>query len=189
MMDIYQILVTHNRKWTSHEVTCFVVLFLLAVLICSLLFYWHKICLSQMIAGLLLLVFLAVVFASTVFTRDAGERQYQLELFWSWKEIFGIPSTGRMGTTGTRAGLLEENLLNMILLFPAGVLLPFVIKRKVCWHQAVLAGIVISAGIEVSQLVFCRGLFEWDDIIHNTLGCLAGSQMGNWIRRSGGRFV
>ena len=182
-MDIYQILVTHNRGWTFRETICFAIIFLLAVIMFSLLLYWHKICLSQMIAGLLLLIFLAVVFVSTVFTRDPGERQHQLELFWSWKEILGIPPTGRLGATGTRTGLLEENILNMILLFPAGVLLPFVMKRKARWYQAVLVGIVISAGIEVSQLLLCRGLFEWDDIIHNTLGCLIGSKVGNWIRR------
>lgn len=32
-----------------------------------------------------------------------------------------------------------------------------------------------SAVIETGQLVLCRGLFEWDDILHNGLGCMAGS--------------
>ena len=33
---------------------------------------------------------------------------------------------------------------------------------------------MISAVIETSQLVFMRGLFEWDDMIHNGLGCMVG---------------
>ena len=33
---------------------------------------------------------------------------------------------------------------------------------------------MISAVIEVSQLVFMRGLFEWDDMIHNRIGCMVG---------------
>ena len=188
-MDIYQILVTHNRGWTFREAAYFTIIFLLAVMIFSLLLYGHKICVSQIVAGLLLLIFLAVVFASTVFTRDPGERQYQLEVFWSWKEILGIPPTGRLGATGTRTGLLEENILNMILFFPVGVLLPFVMKRKMRWYQAVMVGVIISAGIEVSQLLLCRGLFEWDDIIHNTLGYLIGSKVGNWISRRGRKLV
>lgn len=40
---------------------------------------------------------------------------------------------------------------------------------------AVLAGFGLSCVIEVSQLVFKRGLFEFDDILHNTLGALLGA--------------
>ena len=40
---------------------------------------------------------------------------------------------------------------------------------------AVLAGFGLSCVIEVSQLVFRRGLFEFDDIFHNTLGALLGA--------------
>ena len=35
-------------------------------------------------------------------------------------------------------------------------------------------GVLISAVIETSQLIFMRGLFEWDDMIHNGLGCMVG---------------
>ena len=31
-----------------------------------------------------------------------------------------------------------------------------------------LAGVVLSGAIEASQFIFARGLFEWDDIIHNS---------------------
>lgn len=86
-MDIHQILVTHNREWTFRETICFAIIFLLAVVIFSLLLYWRKIGLSQMVADLLL---------------------------------------------------------------------PFVMKKKVRWYQAVLAGVIISAGIEVAQLLLCR---------------------------------
>lgn len=116
-MDIYQILVTHNRGWTFRETICFAIIFLLAVIMFSLLLYWHKICLSQMIAGLLLLIFLAVVFVSTVFTRDPGERQHQLELFWSWKEILGIPPTGRLGATGTKNWIIGRKYIEYDIAF------------------------------------------------------------------------
>ena len=32
----------------------------------------------------------------------------------------------------------------------------------------------LSIGIEVLQLVFKKGSFEIDDIIHNTVGCMLG---------------
>lgn len=70
--------------------------------------------------------------------------------------------------------MLKEDLLNCILLLPAGALLPVITNRKVKWYQALLFGVLISAVIETSQLVFMRGLFEWDDMIHNGLGCMVG---------------
>ena len=188
-MDIYQIWITHNRPWTRFEVLCFIILFLISAVVTGLLWYHHKICASQAIAALLLVVFLTVVYASTVFTRTPGTRQYQLELFWSWKEILGIPPTGRMGSAGSAVELLQENILNMILLFPAGVLLSFITKHKIHWYQAALVGALISIGIEVSQLLLCRGLFEWDDIIHNTIGCVVGSQVGCWVSKKGRKSV
>lgn len=71
-------------------------------------------------------------------------------------------------------GLLKEDLLNCILLLPAGALLPVITNHKVKWYQALVFGVLISAVIETSQLVFMRGLFEWDDMIHNGLGCMVG---------------
>ena len=70
----------------------------------------------QAVCGLLLLTFLAIVFGSTVFTRTTGIRQYQLEVFWSWKEILGIGKCGRLGSTA-EGSLLQENLLNILLAF------------------------------------------------------------------------
>ena len=109
-----------------------------------------------------LLTFLAIVFGSTVFTRTPGIRQYQLEIFWSWKEILGIGTCGRLGST-TGDGLLTG--------------------RKLKWWMGLLVGIAVSSAIEISQLLLCRGLFEFDDIIHNSLGCMLGSLLGNRMLR------
>lgn len=131
-----------------------------------------KIALSQAVAGLLLLLFLGIVFASTVFTRNpTGVHQYELELFWSWKAVYH----------GSRE-MLKESLLNMILLFPAGLLLPFVVHKKMAWWKGLLIGLTISGMIETCQLVFCRGLFEWDDIIHNGFGCMVGCILSSGLQ-------
>ena len=53
--------------------------------------------------------------------------------------------------------------------------------HKIKWRTAFFIGILISAVIEVSQLVFMRGLFEWDDMIHNGLGCMIGCVIVNRI--------
>ena len=77
--------------------------------------------------------------------------------------------------------LLKENLLNCILLLPAGALLPLIMNRKVKWQEALVFGVLISATIEMSQLITMRGLFEWDDMIHNGLGCMVGAVLVNWM--------
>lgn len=167
--DIYQILTIHNRPWTGREIACFAALLLTAALLAFVLLRRRKIFWFQAAAGLALLVFLGIVFASTVFTRTPdGERKYCLELFWSWKKVFLENSQP----------LLKENLLNMILLFPMGLLLPVMCGKRLSWWKGFLSGAAVSAAIEICQLVFCRGLFEWDDMIHNGIGCMAGCLFG-----------
>ena len=64
-------------------------------------------------------VAVGIVFGSTVFTRTGTIRQYELVPFWSWRDIIRYHDRQ----------LLKENFLNCILLFPAGALLPLIIKR------------------------------------------------------------
>lgn len=171
-MDIYQILITHNRIWTIRECICFLIPLTLAVIYARKLLLRKRIILSQAIAGILLLIFLGVVFGSTVFTRMPGTRAYELVPFWSWREVLN----------GDRE-LLIENILNCILLIPAGLLLPIMLNHPIRFWKGLLIGIVISAVIETCQLVFCRGLFEWDDMIHNGIGCMIGCMIMNRIIR------
>ncbi len=171
-MDLYQTFIKHNRTWTVGELVIFLIsLIIIVIYVCNLLSRKH-IVLSQAVAGLLLFLFLGVVFGSTVFTRIPGERQYKLELFWSWKRVLNGDS-----------GLLKENLLNCILLIPMGLLLPIMLNHNVRWWKAMLIGIVTSAMIETCQLVFYRGLFEWDDMIHNGIGCMIGCVIMGICRR------
>lgn len=164
-----RIILAHNRAWTERELIFFFVIFLGVTFIESMLVKKKKIKVSQLIAGELSFFFLVVVLASTVFTRTSnGIRTYELIPFWSWYEI----------ATGNRE-LFEEVFLNILLLLPAGMLLPFTFDKKIKWCKAFALGFIFSAFIEVSQLVLCRGLFEWDDMIDNALGAMAGCIVSN----------
>lgn len=164
-LDLYQIFVTHNKPWSVREIVIFTILFLGLAVFFLYLVRQKKIFYSQAVSGMALFAFLGIVFGATVFSRESnGAHQYELELFWSWK----------LALRGDRA-MQEEIFLNMILLFPAGLLLPCLFHRRLVWWKAFLIGVVISAVIETGQLVMCRGLFEWDDMLHNGLGCMAGS--------------
>ena len=163
-MDIYQIWSTYNKKWSKYEILAFSVILLLIVIIMAYCLWKKKLNIIQAGAVVAMVIFLGIVFGATVFTRTSTVRQYELMPLWSWRAIIRYHDWG----------LLKEDLLNCILLLPAGALLPVITNRKVKWYQALVFGVLISAVIETSQLVFMRGLFEWDDMIHNGLGCMVG---------------
>lgn len=176
-MDIYQIWTTYNKPWSRREIAAFSIILIFTIIGILLGLSKKKIHTIQAVAILAMVVFLGIVFASTVFTRMVSVRQCELTPFWSWKAIMWYHDKE----------LLKEDLLNCILLFPAGMLLPAIVDRKVNWYWAWVFGVMISAGIEVSQLLFMRGLFEWDDMIHNGLGCMLGcmitQKMREWMNK------
>ena len=168
-MDIYQILITHNKMWSWREIVCFSILVLIVLCFMIRSVRERKITILQASAGMVLLFFLGIVFASTVFTRSVGIRQYELVPFWSWWEVI----------VHHDMSLFQEIILNCILLFPMGLLLPVIRNKKVGAGYAFLAGFGVSCCIELCQLIFLRGLFEWDDMIHNAFGCMMGCIVTN----------
>ncbi len=168
-MDIYQILTTYNNPWSPREILFFSGILIFAVIVVVYYIRKEKLNKLQALAILAEVIFLGIVFGSTVFTRTGTTRQYELVPFWSWREI--IQYHDRQ--------LLKENLLNCVLLFPAGALLPVIANHEVKWSRALAFGVLVSAVIETSQLITMRGLFEWDDMIHNGLGCMVGCILMN----------
>lgn len=176
-MDSFQFCQHYIKPWSFQELMCFLIMFAVCASVFSYWVYQRKITRFQMAAGLVLILLLWIVLESTVFTRKPAMRRYKLALFWSWYEVI----------VNHNKNLFIENALNCILLLPMGFLLPFVFQRKIRWSTALLAGFFVSAFIEVSQLLLRRGLFEWDDMIHNSLGCMAGCIAANlalkWLRK------
>ena len=165
-MDLYQIFIEHNRPWSSFEIICYFIMLILLFFVYIFLYKCGKVNKVQIIAGLLLFTYYCIVLESTVFTRkNQGYHAYELEVFWSWKEVIRYHSRE----------MLKENLLNIALLFPFGILLPFSFYKRLRWWQGLAMGLIASVIIEVLQLILCRGLFEFDDMIHNGFGCMLGS--------------
>ncbi len=171
-MKLWNIFLTHNRPWTLWELVVFGSLLAMVSGVIWRMKKQGKISRSQALAGTLLALFLVLVFASTVFTRMPARRSYELMPLWSWQRVL---------THGDTA-ILQENLLNILLFVPIGILL-FFVSQKLNLRHACLIGFSISFLIEVCQLVLCRGLFEWDDMVHNTLGCGAGFWAMRWWHR------
>ena len=92
-----------------------------------------------------------LILAVTVLSRKAGSAMtYKLIPFWSY----------------SHPQHYKQILLNIIMFIPVGLL-------GATWKTVGLAAIY-STMIELSQLISYRGLFEFDDIIHNTLGAALG---------------
>lgn len=77
--------------------------------------------------------------------------------------------------------LYMEIILNYLLFIPLGILLYGTFGERI-GLKVVLIGCVLSAGIEITQLVFRIGLFEFDDILGNTIGCLMGAGLVKIIK-------
>ena len=73
-----------------------------------------------------------------------------------------------------RLGYLEGAGLNILLFVPFGYLLPMLWKRADRWWKVLLCGFAASLVIELLQLVTRYGMFDLDDLMHNTLGALLG---------------
>lgn len=168
-MDLTQLIISYNPAWTRREMAFFVLVFAVAFVVLAFRVRAGRMRAWQMVASLALLTYVAVVYASCVFTRmPTGRHTAEPELFWSWAEVIFHHDKG----------LLKENLLNMVMLFPAGVLTPLAAGKRLSVARLILCGVVLSGGIEVLEYVLERGLFEWDDIVHNTLGFVMGGLVG-----------
>ena len=113
----------------------------------------------------LLAAYILFILMETVLGRESGVGRVELVPFWSY----------------SHPELRMEIVLNYILFIPLGCLLHLCFGEKF-GLRVVIAGLLLSVSIEIVQLVFRIGLFEFDDMIGNTLGCLIGAVVGKATR-------
>jgi glycopeptide antibiotics resistance protein len=122
------------------------------------------------VVGLLLAEYVFLVYCSTVICRKVSEEitGHNFTLFWSYEAI-----------KNGREDLVTENIMNVVVFIPVGVLTALVINNKLKLFKAglfiIALGLFISSSIETLQFFLKRGFSELDDVFHNTLlGCLIG---------------
>lgn len=117
-------------------------------------------------ARMVLIEYLFLLYCTTVMYRPYNENQrYDFRPFWSYVAI-----------QEDRKELLPEIVMNILVFVPVGLLLGCVQTPKTWWIAA-LTCLSISFSIEVLQYLLKRGFAEFDDVFHNTLGCLIGYGM------------
>ena len=113
----------------------------------------------------LLAAYILFILMETIIGRKVGVGRVELVPFWSY----------------SHPELRMEIILNYILFIPLGLLLYLCFGER--WGlKVVLIGFLLSTSIELIQFIFNIGLFEFDDMIGNTIGCLVGAVVGKATR-------
>ena len=123
-------------------------------------------------AGLFLLLYVIVLYCSTVFFRATSTTiHYPFDFFWHYKDF----AHGRLLW-------LPEVIMNIAVFIPVGLALGLAFRKAKGW-QAVMAGMGVSVGIELLQWLFRKGFADVDDVMHNTLGCVVGYLLYRVLKR------
>ena len=126
----------------------------------------------RIINAVILVGILAAIFYMTVYTRQESAAEAVFVPFQSFRDARIQPE------------LYRTMLMNVLLFFPIGLTLPFVLRiRRLSVPVTVIAALLLSTGIEYLQYRYHLGRCEVDDVIMNTLGALAGCA-AYWISRN-----
>ena len=116
----------------------------------------------------LIVGYVLLIFGETLLFRIAnGTMQAELTPLWSYRN---------WNTVGLQI------IANVMLFIPFGIIGASIWR----WRSVVYAA-GLSCIIELAQLIFRRGLFEFDDIIHNSLGAVIGCLLYMFIQKDRGQ--
>ena len=166
MEKIISCFINYLPKWTAAQ-------FVLFGLVC-IAFYVLLIVVSKkknynafkVTLVFLLAVYLILVYSSAVFSRDIVNTSSEgrvLLPFWSYKlPMKFYPKQ-----------MAKEIIMNVLMLMPIGMVFNIILTKK-SFALTVMSGFLCSLSIELLQLLMHRGFFEFDDLMHNTLGTAIG---------------
>jgi len=113
----------------------------------------------------IMIIYLYCVMNVTLIDRTPGMRRHVFRPLWE------VSSMLRSGDYFYWAGQIGGNL---VMLLPLGFMLPILSEKFRSIKAAAVIGFALSVFIEFTQYYTGRGLFESDDILHNTMGACAG---------------
>jgi glycopeptide antibiotics resistance protein len=102
---------------------------------------------------------LFILCTTLLFRHSSDIMQFQFFPFWSYDVL--------------NYKIIAQLILNVLMFVPIGFLLGTIMK-EIRWMQVMEIGCLLSAAIEILQLLTRRGVCNIDDVIHNTIGCAIG---------------
>ena len=112
---------------------------------------------------LILITYIAVFFSLAVLLRESSDKcSIRLDLFK------GVLEPGPDG--------YRDLILNIVGFIPIGALAGLLIERYRL-AKVLLVGLLVSLTIELSQLIWHKGVFDVDDLFNNTLGAVIGGMI------------
>lgn len=134
----------------------------------------HNYSKKEMCNGLFLSLYLVLLLSLTLLNRSVVDRyQMELAIFWSYQEIL----------LKKNMSLIWEVFCNIILFVPWSFLFAQVFPAMKRFRWTVGSAFLFSVFIEITQFVLKIGLFEFDDMFHNTLGAVIGYRILTLYRR------
>ena len=122
--------------------------------------------------------YLSFVITITLTDRTTStSADYHLKLFWTYRRICQGSYT-----------LVAQIFWNIVLFIPIGIMVSEIWTGKYLWQYATY-GLLLSGVIEFLQLLTHRGLFEFDDMFHNTIGMVIGCLIAFPFKKSVRKIV
>lgn len=119
----------------------------------------------QFSALFLLLSWFTIVMILTTFSRGAHfEGWINFQLFSDYMNAWHQWSLSE----------LQLIIFNMLMFLPLGFLLPLLGTKYRRFMPVLLISLVVTMSVELIQMFTRRGIFELNDILHNTIGSIAG---------------
>ena len=118
-------------------------------------------------------IYIAFVLYITIFSREPDKRVAILAPFWELRKLL---------STKRKVHWFLQIFLNVMLFVPLGVLCPALCRLFRSFVVMTLTALLCSVVIETVQYLTARGLAEFDDVMHNTIGSMIGFITFNILR-------
>jgi glycopeptide antibiotics resistance protein len=191
---IRQLMAKMPQIFTGGDMLIFLIVLLLVTFLPVFVFALRKRSHVRALSMLVLVVYILGNLSFTIFNREVRPGGYEMltplsDFTRAFHLDYGVVGTVRSvmenGLTATLQSvhieskqMVREVLLNILLYFPLGYLLPFVFRSLRRVSLITLIGFLCSCATEYAQLRYHIGYFQIDDILTNSFGCFLGALTG-----------
>ena len=143
-------------------------------------------CWRYEIIQLLFLINILVIYRMTFHPFEKLDGQVQPLLFeaaTAWPFRMNLIPFVNLLDYPTNGEIILNVVGNSTMFIPTGIMTPLIYKHLNGFKKTVLTGFLISLAIEIVQLPFAVRCSDVDDLILNTLGCMAGYGILTLCRR------